>query len=180
MTTSDVDLSGFYADGVASGLGVTQDTLLDGVVAAGTAYISQALVTVAEDLKTFTISVDTYVDVGNDGVVTYTEVAIDDPAPALAADAIRLAKVTTDGTTIVSITDLSTPVVETYVFGTIDIGGGSTMEIYNDSGRPVRVRHGSGSTSEGIPLAPFTSKTVTETVYVKPTGSGAGNLIVTK
>lgn len=53
--------------------------------------------------KVYTASKDTYVDIGTDGVVDYTEVANDTAAPALAASHIRLAKVVTSGAAITSI-----------------------------------------------------------------------------
>ena len=179
MTTTDLDLTGSYADSVASGLGVTQDTLLDGIVAAGTAYINQVLITIAQDTKAFTASKDTYVDVGDDTIVTYTEVVNGAGAPALAADAIRLAKVVTDGTTITGITDLSTPTVYQYVFTTVSISGGSTMELFNNGGSTLRIKFGAASTSGGMPLTPSTSRHVTEDVYVKPVGPSA-HLMVTR
>ena len=173
MTTTDLSLAGFYADSVASGLTVTQDTLLDGNVAAGVAYISEAVITVLTDAKTFTASKDTYVDVGNDAVITYTETVIDAGAPALAADAIRLAKVVTDGTTITSIVDLRTVATEGhYTFGTVAIVG-TTLRVYNPTNNPINIRYGSTSTSHGEPLAPFTAIDVDETVYARPNHAGA-------
>ena len=184
-TSTDLDLSGFYADSVASGLVVTQDTLLDGDISAGTVYINQALVSVDAVVgNAFTASKDTYVDVGDDAVITYTETVIDAGAPALAADAVRIAKVVTDGTEITSVVDMSTPTTYTFVFGEVSIGAGSTMDLYNPNNRDVMVRHGSGSTSVGVPLKGGETMTVAETVYVKPTGPanagvGGGTLVVT-
>lgn len=179
MTTTDLDLTGFYADSVESGLTVTQDTLLDGIVAAGVAYIDQVKATITGDTKSFTASKDTYIDVKADGTYTYIEEILNDPAPALTADSIRLAKVVTDGTEITTITDLRTLTVYQYVFGLVDISGGSTMELYNPSGATVMVRFGSGSTSGGMPLGTGETRHVTELVYVKPE-SGKGGLRVTK
>ena len=178
MTTTDVDLSLYYVDSVVSGLVLTQDTLLDGDITAGTAYITQALISVdAVVANGFTASKDTYVDVGNDGVVTYTETVIDAGAPALAADAIRLYKVVTDGTTITSIVDMRTLHIGTYTFVNLPMVG-TAMEIYNAGNNPVYFRHGAASTSEGMPIAPRTSVTVAETVYIKPTGKN-GKVLTT-
>ena len=178
MTTTDVDLSTYYVDSVVSGLVVTQDTLLDGDMSAGTAYITQALISVdAVTARAFTVSVDTYVDVGDDGVVTYSEVAIDVSAPALAADAIRLYKVVTDATEITSIVDLRVLHVGTFTFVNLAMVG-TAMEVYNAGNNPIYYRHGAASTSEGMPIAPRTSVTVAETVYIKPTGKN-GKVITT-
>lgn len=180
MTTTDLDLSGFYADSVESGLTVTQDTLLDGIVAAGVAYINQAKVDVSSDTNAFTASQDTYVDVGDDAVITYSAVANGAGAPVLAADAVRLAKVVTDGTTITDIVDMRTLTdLNKFVFGLVDIGVETAMELYNGGGATVMVRFGVGSTSGGMPLNVGESRDVTELVYVKPK-TGNGLLLVTK
>ncbi len=180
MTTADLDLTGFYADSTESGLTVATSEDLDSTVLAGIVYINQAKVTVAEDNKTFTASKDTYVDVGDDATITYTEAVLEAEAPALAADAVRLAKVVTDGTTVASVVDLRTlTVANVFAYGEVDINGGSTMDIYNTSGTTVYVRHGAASTSRGVPLAPSTAMTVVETVYAKPSGLGTF-LVITK
>ena len=181
MTTTTVDLTGFYADSVESGLVVTQDTLLDGDISAGVAYIDQAQATITGvTTHGFTASKDTYVDVGDDAVVTYTETVIDAGAPALAADAIRLYKVVTDATEITTITDLRTLTsTNNYVFGLVDISGGSTMELYNNGSATVLVRFGNSTGSGGMPLGAGQSRHVTELVYVRPNG-GNGQLLVTK
>ena len=180
MTTTDLDLSASYADSVESGLVVTQDTLLDGDISSGVVYINQAEISVdAVSTHGFTASKDTYVDVGDDAVITYTETVIDAGAPALASDAIRLAKVVTDGTEITTITDLRTLATGVYTFNVIDISGGSTMELYNSGASNVMVRFGSGSTVNGMVLDAGESRTVTENVYVRPTLPN-GSLLVTK
>jgi len=179
MVTTDFDLSTYYVDSVVSGLVVTQDTLLDGDISAGTAYITQALIEVDAVVgHGFTASKDTYVDVGDDAVITYTEETLEDPAPALAADAVRLYKVVTDGTEITSIVDMRTIYDGNYEFVALTMTG-SAMALYNGGKNPIYVRHGANSTSNGVPIAPFTSMDVTETVYIKPTGSG-GLLSVTQ
>lgn len=178
MTSADLDLTDFYADSVVSGLVVTQDTGLDGDITGGDVYITQAKYTISPVTgHTFTASVDTYVDVGDDTVITYTEVANGAGAPALAADAIRLAKVVTDGTGITGITDLRTIWEGVFAFGTVTLVG-TGMTLYNAGSKTVYYRHGAASTSGGIPIAPADSVTVDETVYVKPNGVGC-KLIVT-
>ena len=180
MTTTDIDLTGFYADSTKSGLIVPTSATLSATITAGIVYINQAKVDVSADAKTYTATKDTYVDVGDDGVITYTEAVIDATAPALAADAVRLAKVITDGTTVASVVDMRTiTVTNKYVFGEISIGSDTAMNLYNKSNAPVYVRFGSGSTSAGIPIKPFTSIDVAETVYAKPSSDGS-SLLATK
>lgn len=180
MTTTNLDLTGFYVDSTESGLVVTQDTLLDGDISEGVVYINQ----VGADITgvtghTFTVSVDTYVDVDIAGTFTYVEVATGAGAPALTADSVRIALVETDGTTITGITDLRTITnLNNYVFGLVDIGVESTMEVYNGSGVTVMIRFGSGSTSGGMPLKTGESRHVTESVYARPL-SGGGYIEVT-
>lgn len=58
--------------------------------------------------KVYTVSKDTYVDIGTDGTVDYNEVANGAAAPALAADHIRLAKVVTSGAAITSVVQYGT------------------------------------------------------------------------
>lgn len=178
MTSTDLSLSAFYADSTESGLIVTQDTGLNGDISAGVVYINQTQYSIdAVTGHTFTVSVDTYVDVGNDGTIDYNEVVIDNPAPALAANHIRLAMVRTDGSAITAITDLRT-ITEAFAFGTVTLSG-TAMTIYNAGTSVVYYRHGTASTSVGIPISPRGSVTVDETVYVKPT-SNRGALIVTQ
>lgn len=179
MTSTDTSLAEWYVDSVVSGLVVTQDTGLDGDISGGDVYISLAKYTIsAVTGHTFTASVDTYVDVGDDTVITYTEVAIDAAAPALAADAIRLAKVRTDGSGITAITDLRTIWDGTFEWGAVTLTG-TAITIYNVGSKTVYYRHGAASTSVGIPIAPAGSVTVDETVYVKPIGAGS-KIIVTQ
>lgn len=54
--------------------------------------------------KVYTASKDTYVDIGTDGVVDYTEVANGAASPALVANHVRIAKVVTSGAAITSVT----------------------------------------------------------------------------
>lgn len=60
--------------------------------------------------RLYTASKDTYVDIGTDGVLDYTEVANGAASPALSASHIRLAKVVTSGAAVTSVvaTDFDT------------------------------------------------------------------------
>lgn len=94
----------FMANFVASGGIWSQDSGLDGDMTALIFYIDGQVYTVdAVAGYGFTASKDTYIDVGADGTLDYTAEVNDDPAPALAAGHIRLAKVVTDGSGITDV-----------------------------------------------------------------------------
>jgi hypothetical protein len=98
------------SDHVASGLVVTDDTGLTADISAGVAYINGIRLDVAADLNhAFTASKDTYVDLGDNGVLDYNEVANNATPPALAANHLRIAMVRTSATdtTVVSNTSNS-------------------------------------------------------------------------
>lgn len=178
MTSADTSLAEWYVDSVVSGLEVTATTGLNADISGGDVYITQAGYTItAVTGHAFTASQDTYVDVGNDGTIDYNAVANGAGAPALAADHIRLAKVVTDGTTITGITDLRTIWDGTFAFGTVTLVG-TAMTVYNAGSKPILYRHGAASTSDGIPIAPYGSVSVDETIYVKPTATN-GKIVVT-
>lgn len=81
-------------------------------MSAGIAYISDGtyrkrIPITAVASKTFTASKDTYIDVGSDGVVYYTEVANGAASPALSANRIRVGLVISGASTITSIQQAS-------------------------------------------------------------------------
>lgn len=98
------------ADHVAAGLLWSQDTGLVGQMTSGLAVIGGKIITKGYLTKTFNASKDTYVDLPNTADpdstddLTYTAVANDATAPALASGSIRLAKVVTGGSAISSVT----------------------------------------------------------------------------
>lgn len=76
-------------------------------ISAGTAYprgfrINKASATA----HTYTASKWTWVDIDQNGSFQYSEQAINSSTPAVAANSIRLARVSTDGTTVLAIQDL--------------------------------------------------------------------------
>ena len=95
-----------FADFIVTGLLPATSSTLTSDISAGKAYISGIRVVKASVSHTYTASKDTYVDISSTGTYTFTEVANGDPAPAVAADSIRLAKVVTDASTVSSVTDL--------------------------------------------------------------------------
>lgn len=99
-----------FSDFVASGLLVTDDTGLNADVAAGVAYINGIRIEHAGEANhAFTASRDTYVDLGDNGVLDYNAVSNGAAAPALAADHIRLARVVTDGSNTSSVWNYPNP-----------------------------------------------------------------------
>lgn len=76
-------------------------------VSAGTAYINGYRVNKSATSQTYTASMDTYLDLSQTGVFTQSAVSIGATAPTVAANSARLAKVTTDGTGVTSVTDLA-------------------------------------------------------------------------
>lgn len=92
------------SDHVASGLVVTDDTGLTADISAGVAYINGIRLNVAADLNhAFTASKDTYVDLGDNGVLDFNEVSNGATAPTLEANHLRLARVITNATDTTSI-----------------------------------------------------------------------------
>lgn len=89
---------------IASGGVVAQTVTLTGSFSDIVYYINGLRYTKsAVTNKVYTASKDTYVDIGTDGVVDYTEVANGAASPALAANHIRIAKVVTSGVAITSV-----------------------------------------------------------------------------
>lgn len=97
-------------------------TLTSGLVGAMSSgvfyYDGQRIPISAVGSKTFTASKDTYIDISNTGAVTYTETTIGDTAPVVAPNNSRVAIVTTDGSTIVSITQKDRDTLANLVYNT--------------------------------------------------------------
>lgn len=94
-------------DHVASGLVWTGDSYgsnRNASMTAGVVYINGIRVPVsAVTARTFTASKDTYIDVGLDGVVDYTEVANNAASPALAASHVRIGIIVTGASNIANV-----------------------------------------------------------------------------
>lgn len=91
-------------DFVASGCVWTGDAYASTLLAsmtAGVVYISGVRIAVsAVSARAFTASKDTYIDLGSDGTLDYTEVANNAASPALAADHIRVGIIVSGGSSI--------------------------------------------------------------------------------
>ncbi len=94
-----------FNDFVYTGLLPVTSASLTSTTSAGTGYIYGARVVKVDTNKTYTASKDTYVDLSKTGTYTYSEVALGGTEPAIAANSIRLAKVTTTGTTVSTVRD---------------------------------------------------------------------------
>jgi hypothetical protein len=105
--------------------------------------------------RLYTVSKDTYVDIGADGVLDYTEVANGATSPVLATDHIRIAKVVTNASAVTSVLQLEQdsqfemiyPTSGRYAvagnmaggtFGTSDVDG-ATVTIPPSIKRPIHV-----------------------------------------
>lgn len=95
-----------FSDYVVTGLLPATSANLISDISAGHAYVTGVRVNKTATSKTYTASVDTYVDVNSAGTYTFPEVALGATAPAVTADSIRLAKVVTDADNITGVTDL--------------------------------------------------------------------------
>lgn len=95
---------------------------------AGVVYIGGKRVAVSSvSARTFTASKDTYIDVGNTGTLTYTEVSNNAASPSLAANSIRLGTVVTAAGSIAAATSIgqglftnTAPVISSQVFKGFD------------------------------------------------------------
>lgn len=95
-------------------------------IASGTAYpLGYRVVKSSATPKTYTASKWTWVDIDINGDFQYSEVAIGGVTPAVAANSIRLAKVSSDATTVNTVTDLR---VTSCTSGPFDIIADATGE----------------------------------------------------
>lgn len=97
--------SDMYGDFVVSGLATpVPNNTLDGVLAVGVAYVNGVRTErVAADTYTYLALRDTYVDMDSTGVLYRNAVVNGNAAPTLVAGRIRLEKVVTDGSRIISV-----------------------------------------------------------------------------
>lgn len=78
-------------------------TMTGGIIYVGPSGSVQRVVVNGIGSKTFTASSDTYIDIDYNGNVTYSAVSNNASAPTITANAVRVAKVITNGTAITSV-----------------------------------------------------------------------------
>jgi len=94
-----------FNDYVFTGLTTPTSATLASTTASGTAYVNGVRVVKDATAKTYTASKHTYVDVSSTGTFTYSEVAINATEPSVAANSIRLSRVSTDSTKVLAVRD---------------------------------------------------------------------------
>lgn len=92
---------------VYSGCVPADDTDLTSDISACVAYVNGYRVSKSATSTTYTANMDNYVDLSQSGSYTVSTVTIGASAPSVASNSARIAKVTTDGTQIDTVTDLA-------------------------------------------------------------------------
>ncbi len=90
---------------VFTGLIVPTNTDLSATTTSGIAYINGFRVVKDVTLHTYNASLHTYLDLSENGTYTYSEVVIGGSAPEVALNSVRLMIVSTDTTTVFSVSD---------------------------------------------------------------------------
>lgn len=100
--------------------------------------------------KTYTASKWTFLDIDQNCDFQFSEVAIEASTPAVSSNAIRIARVSSDGTEISNVQDLRTTSCTSGPFDNIsDVAGEANLEDILTKGRPVRQHYPRGDSPEG-------------------------------
>lgn len=120
-------VSDFLADCILSGGLIPDSADLSATTPAMVGYVAGRRIATPATARTYTASRDTYVDVNSRGVFTYVEAALGALEPAVTAGAMRIAKVVTDATQIVSVTDRRPlhQAIKRVVFGSLAVDFGA-------------------------------------------------------
>ncbi len=94
-----------FNDFVFTGLTIPTSASLSSTTTSGTLYMNGVRVVKDATAKTYTASKHTFVDLSDNGTYTYSEVEINASEPGVAANSLRLARVSTDGTTVLEVRD---------------------------------------------------------------------------
>ena len=94
-----------FNDWIFSGFIIPTSASLISTTPIGTAYVGGQRIEKDATIHTYTASKWTWVDLKSDGTYVYTEGTIGDADPAIANNTVRLARVSSDGTTINAIRD---------------------------------------------------------------------------
>lgn len=144
---------------VYTGLLPSTDSDLTSDISAGTAYPDgYRVVKAAATAKTYTASKWTWVDLDKNGDFQYTELPIGSGTPAVAAYSIRLALVSTDSTTVNTVTDLRTTSCANGPFSNIGSATGeSNLDDMLAKGKPIRKSFLGGQNSSGYSQGAYVS-----------------------
>lgn len=157
---------------VYTGLLPVTDADLTTDTAAGTAYprgfrIKKSAATA----HTYTASKWTWVDIDQNGDFQYSELPIGSATPSVAANSIRLARVSTDGATVNSVQDLRTTSCTSGPFDILsDSTGESNLDDLMANGQELRQYSNAGRTPNGLARGAFVSWD-THTTFKVTTGS---------
>lgn len=161
-----VDSTTTQSSFVYTGLIPATSANLTSNISAGTAYINGYRVVKTATSKTYTASMDTYVDLSQTGVYTFSEVSVGGTAPSVASNSSRLARVTTSGTAITTVTDLANRRIPGLIIPSNYRNG---LFISKDSATTVKVFPGSAEINNAM-----INKTSTTTLTISTAGDWAG------
>lgn len=141
---------------------------LTGSISAGTAYpVGYRISKSSATAKTFTASKWTFVDLDFNGNFQYSEVSINGATPSVAANSIRLERVSTDTTKIADVLDLRKTSCASGPFSAIaDVAGEATLADLFTNGQPHRRFSPAGRTPNGFAQGLFISYDTTTTFKV--------------
>ena len=157
IRTNEAAACEFIASGM---LTVTTAGTLTGNVPVGTAYPRGFRCRKdSATSKTFTSSRLTFVDIDQNCDFQYSEVAIDAASPAVATNAIRISRVSTDGTQLLAVQDLRKTSCATGPFDNItDTTSEANLDQILSLGRPTRNR-GTDGWLQGLQISYDTTTT---------------------
>ena len=130
-----------FNDWIYTGLLPPTSVSLTSITTLGTAYVGGQRIEKDATSHTYTASKWTFADLKNDGTYIYTELNIGDADPAISNNTVRLARVSSDGTTINAVRD------DRRLALTID----NTQEDYYRKGLVMR---GSNTTTDAVQITP--------------------------
>lgn len=155
---------------VYTGLLPSTSASLTTSTSSGTAYPRGYRINKASSTpNTYTASKWTYVDIDINGDFQYSEVAIGAAAPSVATNSIRLARVSTDSSTVVSVQDLRTTSCTNGPFTNISSAAGeANLNDVLSNGSTVRRFSPAGRTPVGLARGAFVSYDGFTTFKVTP------------
>lgn len=160
---------------VYSGLTIPTAGSLSGTIAAGTAYPrGYRVIKASGTAHSFGASTWTWVDLDSSGNFQYSQQSIGSATPAVASNSLRLARVSTDVSTILTVQDLRKTSCTNGPFSIIsDATGEATLANVLSNGQYVRRYTAAGRTPVGLVHGFFVSYDTTSTFKVT---SGVANI----